>query len=374
MRLPDFIRAHTGQIISEWESFAGTLSPAADSMTLLALRDHIEPILAFIANDIESSQTGSEQTKKSRGGGPESDEDSAAETHGALRLADGFNMDQMVSEYRALRACVIKLWSARHHEMNSEDVLDLIRFNESIDQVLTESVSHYMKKLDYSKDLFLGILGHDLRNPLGAILSSAELMLHRGTLDQRQTVLASQIIESTLRINGIVSNVLDLTRVRFGSGLPIIRAPMDFGFVAQQMIDEMRATYPKREFITEISGDTEGEWDKVRIGQVLSNLLGNAVQYSFNGTPIKVTVKSGAEDVTLSVHNQGVPIPADKVERIFDSLTRGAPENAHEQSGTTNLGLGLYITKEIVTAHGGTIDVISSETGGTTFLARFPQS
>jgi signal transduction histidine kinase len=186
-------------------------------------------------------------------------------------------------------------------------------------------------------------------------------------------MLASQIVESTVRINEIISNILDLTRARFGSGLPIIRAPMDFGFVARQMIDEMRAAYPKREFILEISGDTEGEWDKARIGQVFSNLLGNAVQYSFNGTPIKITVKSGAKEVTLSVQNQGIPIPADKIERIFDSLTRGAAENGQEQSDSTNLGLGLYITKEIVTAHGGTIDVISSETGGTTFSARFPR-
>jgi signal transduction histidine kinase len=376
MRLSDFIRTHAGQIINEWENFARTLVPAAEGMTPLALRDHIKEILSFVADDIESLQTDDEQILKSLGAGPKSlpdGEHSAAEIHADLRLTGGFNINQMVSEYRALRACVIRLWSVEHPEMNSQDVPDLIRFNEAIDQALTESISHYTKKLDHSKNLFLGILGHDLRNPLGAILSSAELMLYRGMLDQRHRMLASQIVESTVRINEIISNILDLTRARFGSGLPIIRAPMDFGFVARQMIDEMRAAYPKREFILEISGDTEGEWDKARIGQVFSNLLGNAVQYSFNGTPIKITVKSGAKEVTLSVQNQGIPIPADKIERIFDSLTRGAAENGQEQSDSTNLGLGLYITKEIVTAHGGTIDVISSETGGTTFSARFPR-
>jgi signal transduction histidine kinase len=377
MRLSDFIRTHSGKVIDEWENFARTLVPAAVGMTPLALRDHIQEILSFVADDIESLQTGDEQIQKSLGAGPKSlpaGEHSAAEIHADLRLTGGFDINQMVSEYRALRACVIRLWSAEHPEMNSQDVLDLIRFSEAIDQALTESISRYMKKLDHSKNLFLSILGHDLRNPLGAILSSAELMLYRGILDQRNRMLASQIVESTLRVNGIISNVLDLTRARFGSGLPIIKASMDFGFVARQMIDEMRAVYPKRELILEISGDTEGEWDKARIGQVFSNLLGNAVQYSFNGTPIKITVKGGVKDVTLSVHNQGIPIPADKAERIFDSLTRGAAENGQEQSDSTNLGLGLYITKEIVTAHGGTIDVISSETDGTTFSARFPRS
>ena len=133
---------------------------------------------------------------------------------------------------------------------------------------------------------------------------------------------------------------------------------MDFGFVARHMIDEIRAAHPTREFVINIIGDTEGEWDKARIGQVFTNLLNNAVQYSFRDTPISVSINGETKDVKLSVHNQGVPIPPDKAERIFDSLTRGVAENGQEQPGSTNLGLGLYITKEIATAHGGTIDVI----------------
>lgn len=377
MRLSDFIRTHEEQITVEWENFARTLVPAADGMGLLALRDHIREILTFIANDIESPQTGLEQTQKSHGAGPDdlpAGGHSAAETHAALRLTGGFNMDQMVSEYRALRASVIRLWSAKHPEMNGGDVLDLTRFHEAIDQALTESICHYSEKLDHSKDLFLGILGHDLRNPLTAILASAELALEIGMLNERQTKLLSQIINSTLRSNEIINHILDLTRARFGSGLPVIRAAMDFGFVARQMIDEMRAAHPMREFVITILGDTKGEWDKARIGQVFSNLLGNAVQYSFRDTPISVTINSETKDVKLSVHNQGVPIPPDKAERIFDALTRDVAESGQEQPESTNLGLGLYITKEIVTAHGGTIDVISTEKGGTTFSARLPRS
>jgi signal transduction histidine kinase len=345
-------------------------------MTSLTLRDHIKEILSFVADDIESPQTGDEQIQKSHGAGPKdlpAGDYSAAEIHADLRLTGGFNIDQMVSEYRALRACVIRLWSAEHPETNSHDMLDLIRFNEAIDQALTESISHYTKKLDYSKNLFLGILGHDLRNPLTAILASAELTLEIGTLNERQTVLLSQIINSTLRSNEIINHILDLTRARFGSGLPVIRVPMDFGVVARQMIGEMQAAHPTREFVINILGNTEGEWDKARIGQVFSNLLSNAVQYSFIDTPILVTINGETKDIKLSVYNRGVPIPPDKAERIFDSLTRGAAENGQEQPGSTHLGLGLYITKEIVTAHGGTIDVISTEKDGTTFSARFPR-
>jgi len=376
MRLSDFIRANPGLIISEWEAFARSLVSESSTMTPLALRNHIQQILAFITADMDSSQTGPEQIKKSHGGGPkdasEKDGYSAAEIHAALRLAGGFHMDQMVSEYRAPRASIIKLWNVEHPEMDNTDVLDLTRFNEAIDQTLTESISYYTKKLAYSKDMFLGIMGHDLRNPLAAILGSAQLTMKIGTLSERQEMLVSQIIESASHANEIVAHLLDLTRARFGSGLPIIKAPMDFGFVSRQMVAEMQSAYHEREFVLEISGDMKGEWDKPRIGQVFSNLLGNAVKYSFKGTPIVVTVKGDTGNVILTVQNQGNPIPPEKLEKIFDALMRGVPEGG--PTAPLSLGLGLYITKEIVTAHGGTIDVTSSEENGTTFTARFPRS
>ena len=139
------------------------------------------------------------------------------------------------------------------------------------------------------------------------------------------------------------------------------------------MVDEMRAMHPGRTFTLEISGDTEGDWDKPRIGQVFSNLLGNAVQYGFTDLPIGVTIKGESEEILLSVHNDGVPIPSDKLGRIFDSLTRGEIKNS-DHPASINLGLGLFITKEIVSAHGGKVGVTSCEKDGTTFTAHFPRS
>jgi signal transduction histidine kinase len=162
-----------------------------------------------------------------------------------------------------------------------------------------------------------------------------------------------------------------LTRARLGSGITIIREPMDMAFASRQLVDEMRALHPGRTFTLDISGDTGGEWDKPRIGQVLSNLIGNAVQYGFSDLPVGVTITGGLKDVSVAVHNEGVPIPRDVIRVIFDSLVRG---EADEGDTSTNLGLGLFITKEVVTAHGGTIHVTSSEKSGTTFTARFPRS
>jgi hypothetical protein len=200
---------------------------------------------------------------------------------------------------------------------------------------------------------------------------SAELMLHIGKLNERQTMLTKNVFESGQRINKLIDNLLDVTRARFGSGLSIIRSSMDMGFVGRQVIEEMRVVHPSRPIVLDCSGDLNGEWDKARVGQVFSNLLGNAVQYGFKDTPIDVGLKGSADAVMLSVHNSGLPIGLDKIGTIFSPLTRARP--IENDPGSMNLGLGLYITNEVILAHGGTIQVSSTEEKGTTFTARFPR-
>jgi signal transduction histidine kinase len=369
MRLSTFIRENSAEIIAEWESFARSLVPAASGMSPLSLRNHISYILVFIADDIDTVQTDSEQTNKSRGKKPKSAINSVAEIHAALRQAGGFNLDQMVSEYRALRASVTKLWGARDLEPTRQSAADLVRFNEAIDQETTESISYYSKKVDHSRDLFLGVLGHDLRNPIGAMMMAAELIKRIGSLNERQEMLIAQIVISGDRAVEIMNQLLDLTRARLGSGMHVLREQMDMAFVCRQLVEEMRSLHPSRTFTLKSSGDTTGFWDRPRIGQVFSNLLGNAVQYGFKDLPIDVTVIGDSKAVSLSVHDEGVPIPKDAIGGIFEAMVRGGAEG----SGSTNLGLGLYITKEIISAHGGTIRVTSSEKDGTTFTALFPR-
>ena len=372
-RLADFIDQNTEEIVKEWETFAQSLMSSDNDKTPLALRDHIYPILAFIVKDIKSAQTGSEQTEKSQGKKEKGAAPTAAETHAAIRLSGGFNIDQMVSEYRALRASVIRLWTVSNVDMKKQDILDLTRFNESIDQELAESVSHYTKKVGYSKDLFVGILSHELRNPLNVISISAKLMLNMGPMSERQTMLATQIAENTTRIATIVDELLDLTRARFGSGITLVRTPMDMEFISRQLVDEIQMRNPTRTLNLSVSGNLKGEWDKARIGQVFSNLIGNAIQYSFKESSIDITINGTTEEIVLSVHNKGIPVPAEKIGSLFDSLVRAViDEGDHPED--TNLGLGLYITKEIIVAHGGTISVTSTEADGTTFTARFPRS
>lgn len=374
MPIADFIRDNTAPIVKEWENFAKTFVPAAEHMSPLALRNHIVEILAFIENDMRTAQTAKEQVTKSHGDKPKAAYPSAAETHAALRHDGGFNMDQMVSEYRALRASVVKLWSASKPVMTEDTIQGLTRFHEAVDQAMTESIHDYSRKLDLSRNLFLGILSHDLRNPLGAISMSAQLAVKIGTLSDRQTMLLTQITDSTARADMIVTNLLDLTRARLGSGLPIVKEAVNMAFVSNQLVDEMRAMHPTREIRLKVSGDVSGLWDKARIGQVFSNLLGNAIQYGFRSAPIAVTVEGQTDAVILTVHNEGVPIEPEALTTLFNSLTRViVDDDTASAEPTVNLGLGLYICKEIVVAHGGTIGVTSTEREGTTFMVTFPR-
>lgn len=372
-RLSPFIRNNGDLIIREWQDFARTLTTTSAGMTPLALRDHIHQILAFLVSDMDTSQTPSEQSEKSHGDKRQVHPVTAAQTHAALRLAGGFDIGQMVSEYRALRASILRLWQTTGPVFDAVDIGDMTRFNEAIDQELAESVAFYTLKVAESKELITSMLSHDLRGPLQAITLSAELTLHMGRSDARQTMLTNKILESADRMSGLIANLLDVTRARFGARLPIVSAVMNMGFVARQIVDEVRIVNPSRPIELTMSGILTGEWDKARIGQVFSNLLNNAVQYGFQGSPVCVDIKGDATAVTLSVSNDGLPIPAAKIGLIFDPLTR-VLQNEEGALPSANLGLGLYITREIVVAHGGTIDVASSDTEGTTFTARFPKA
>jgi signal transduction histidine kinase len=374
MRLSAFISADTSVIVEEWESFVRALLPAAEGMTPIALRDHITNMLVFITADMDSRQTTTQQVIKSHGEKARTSGQSVAEVHASLRRAGGFNLDQMVSEFRALRASVVKLWAAQSTAVDRDSVADLIRFNESIDQLLTESIAYYAITSEVSRDLFLGILSHDLRNPLSAALMSAQLCPKMGPLNERQAKLLSQVVESARRAIEIVDTLLDLTRARLGSGFPVIKEPMDFGDVGKQLVEEMRAMHPNRTITLEACGLTRGVWDKPRIGQVLSNLLSNALQYGVTNLPVNATIAGHLDEVVLTVHNEGIPISDVVMAGIFGSYKFGLNAEVAGPDFSKNLGLGLYITKEIVEAHGGTISVTSSKIDGTTFTAHFPRN
>ncbi|MEA9979931.1 sensor histidine kinase, partial [Pseudomonas sp. CCC3.2] len=185
MRLSQFIVLNVDRIVDEWEKFAKTIQPAADNMGRESLRDHAKAILLASARDMNTTQTNLEQTAKSRGEGPEKSPtlDQAAASHGELRHTVGFDLVQMTSEFRHLRASVIRLWVSSLKSPDLTYFQDMIRFNEAIDEALAESTAAYAEQVGRSRDIFLAILGHDLRAPLQAVSMSTELLIRKVGLD-----------------------------------------------------------------------------------------------------------------------------------------------------------------------------------------------
>lgn len=371
MNLAEFIIDNLEPILAEWEKYAKSM-PAAAALNTEALRDHAEQMLKTIAADIGRPQTDKQQEEKSKGFRPHVDGDTAAEEHASGRQADGFSLSEMVSEYRALRASVVRLWTREMQSADRDTLDDVTRFNEAIDQALTESTHRYSERLDQSRELFLGVLGHDLRSPLGAVMNSAEYLMHAGTLTGPQIKATSVIVRSGTRIRDMIADLLDVTSTRLGKSLPINPEPTELESICRQVIEEAQAYHPDRVISLNVSGSFDGTWDESRIGQLLSNLVENAIQHGAANKPVTVSLEGGDNDVTLSVHNEGKPIPKPALWRIFEPLAQH--EQRHETRGKGGgLGLGLYIASAIVHAHHGSIDVESSGDAGTTFTARLPR-
>lgn len=376
MRLADFILANREPILVEWEAFARTCAPASGSMDIVALRDHANEMLTVIATDLATVQGRHAQAEKSKGRAPDPEPDSttAAEEHGAGRAESGFTVEQMISEYRALRASVIRLWTKVQGELRASDIEDLTRFNEAIDQSLAESITRYTQDLDQSKEMFLAILGHDLRTPLGAVIMSAKFMLETNELKEPYSTLTSRIVSSSTRMNHMVGALLDFTRSRLGGSIPIARASMSMGKVVHDVVNEIAAAYPGRTVRVNARGGLDGEWDCARISQVLTNLIGNALEHGGSQADVTIDVHGDEREIAIAVHNDGAAIPAERLNGIFnpmkgkESLGMGA---ATGPSG--NLGLGLYIAERIVNAHKGRIQVESAKERGTTFTVHLPR-
>ena len=378
MRLADFILKNREPILVEWEAFARTCTPAAGSMDISALRDHADEMLTVIAADLKTAQSGAAQSEKSKGKADEDEPDSttAAEEHGGGRARSGFTISQMVAEYRAMRASVIRLWTAEQKVVSTVEVEDLTRFNEAIDQALAESVGEYTESLDQSREMFLAILGHDLRTPLGAIMASAQYMMEKADLEDPYDTLTSRIATSANRMVHMIGDLLDFTRSTLGGGIPTVRAPMSMAQLVRDVVAELSAVHPERQLQVEVEveGDQEGEWDAGRLSQALGNIISNAVIHGAQDEPVSVRISGDAREAIVEVHNNGAPIAGEDLDGLFNPMkARRLGPSRRANDPWASLGLGLYIAERIVDAHGGTIEVSSSDETGTTFTVRLPR-
>jgi signal transduction histidine kinase len=224
------------------------------------------------------------------------------------------------------------------------------------------------QRADFAQQL-VGIVSHDLRNPLNAILLSTASLLRR-ELDEKTTTAVVRIHSVAERASRMIRDLLDFTQARMGH-IPIDRRRVNLHELARQAVEEVRLTHPDRTVELNLEGDGWGQWDGDRLAQVLSNLMCNALAYSPPDTLVRVEVRGSSGDLVLSIHNLGEPIPPELRSRLFEPMQRGS---LHEERSSRSIGLGLFIVKHVVMAHGGHVEVESSKEDGTTFLVRLPRA
>jgi signal transduction histidine kinase len=219
------------------------------------------------------------------------------------------------------------------------------------------------------QERLVGVVGHDLRTPLSAIRMAAGLLLQRGGLDDAQARTLARLSASAARMTGIIRDLLDFTRIRREGTIPVQPGPTDLAEIVCRAVTELAAAYPGREIAVDVPDAAPVEGDPERLTQVLSNLIGNALQHSPQAAPVEVLLRAEAGAFSLEVHNQGPPIRPELLPDIFEPFRRGV---LHRADPSGSIGLGLFIVRELVRAHGGSVEVRSTAAEGTTFTVRFP--
>ena len=257
----------------------------------------------------------------------------------------------------------------------TRDLTERVRNETTLQQLAAERAAHAEKaRIQEFQERFVAILGHDLRNPLSAIDMGTGLLRQRGASQKDEGLLrlADRMKASTRRMSRMIEQILDLTRSRLAGGLELAPASMNLGPTLSGIVDELRTAHPARQIDLRCPPTVAGSWDRDRLEQVFSNLIGNAIHHGDPGRPVTVEVGEEEAEITVAVHNEGPPIPAPVRAELFSPFRRGERDSKTKE--TEGLGLGLYISREVVVAHGGDIEVRSTSTEGTTFRVRLPRA
>ena len=380
MRLANFILDHTDSILQEWENFARTIEPAAASMTTKALRNHASEMLKSVAEDLCTTQSRAEEIVKSHGQEPRTAQTDAGEQHGLARLESNFTIEQLASEYRALRSSVLRQWSEANKAPSSTDIGDIIRFNEAIDQLLASSVFSFAKATREAmeaeqkhKDQFLAMLAHELRNPLSPI-SAAATLLKMAKSDQAVVSNASNIIaRQVAHMATLVDDLLDVSRVTRGA-IELKLEPLDLRQVIADAIEQVTPQIQARHHVlvaAEPPHAVATQGDKKRLVQIVANLLTNAAKYTPEHGRIDLTLDLYKDQVAIAVADNGIGMAADFVPHVFDLFAQ-AERTSDRTSG--GLGLGLALVKSLTELHGGKVGCASAGPGkGRTFTVWLPR-
>ncbi len=355
-RFCDVLRADREAILEDWEAAVRASESRSAALERADLLDDIPRFLDRLITCLE------------RGGAAVRDGAVDRETtgkHARHRLAFGVELYHLIHEYRLLRGALMRHAIAHGCERDATCFAELVEVNDILDLAMAETVSAYARERDESRDLLLGVLGHDLRNPLAAVAVASSLVSEATSLEQVRAV-GARIKRSADRIQRVVADLLDLARSRFGARMPINPERVDLGELIRANVEELQLAHPGRRLVVERHGDVVGTWDRARLGQLVSNLVANALQHGHD--PIRVSVEDQGPMVVLCVANRGAPIPKTSLPSLFDPFHRGADGGDDK----ARLGLGLYIVAEVARRHGGTVGVASTSEE-TAFTVRLPR-
>lgn len=365
--LADLLEARQAELLQRWtEEVKRRFAPGP--LSRAELENHIPEFLRELVEGLRHY----EETGES--GLPTGNVLAVAKEHGKQRFRVGFDLDAVTREYGALSDLLLELAAEVGPPFPLEEWKVITqRFTHSV----AEAVRQYSREREEERsvhqrlqELLLGIVGHDIRSPLSTIMASASYLQDRGDLLPAQVKPVQRIVSSTERIEGLVSTLLDYTRARLGRGLPVTPSPVCLHEIGGKVLDEMQVAHPDRKLRCDALGDTCGAWDPARLMQLIQNLLDNALKYSPRESPVTLKYRASNGDVVLTVHNEGPPIAPELLPHLFEPFRQGTQTSAPAKG---SMGLGLYIVREIVTAHGGSIEVRSTEAEGTSFIVKLPR-
>ncbi|MBV9890113.1 MAG: HAMP domain-containing histidine kinase [Rhizobacter sp.] len=360
MSLRRFLHESLDDILAEWEKEGGLPSTGQTARRL-----HFGKVLRAVADEMNRMSASAATAAAAA---------AAALAEDAPHRADGesphAHVGQLVDDYASLRASVLRQWRQKHPAPTAADLDELVHFNEAMDRSLAELSATFSPTQSQPDALFLGVLNHELRTLVASILMSGQVLTHRATPGSPEAKAAQRILRSCEQLRQTLDALSDFTKVRLGSQLDIERVPGDMGVLCRQALDEYGRVDRDRKVRLSSDGDLRGEWDAARVREAIRGLIANAARFASRGSPVTIVVAGGAADeVKVTVHGDGTPIDLDTLRTIFDPIARVESENATY----AGLGLGLFIVRKVVDAHGGQVSVDASEAQGTTFTVVLPR-
>lgn len=344
------LRTSKQAIADAWEQEVARELPDVAALDRAALLDHLPEFLDGLALWIEGD------SRQARIGF-----DALADGHAVQRLGYGIDLRSLTREYALLRSVLLRELRAVAEAPRDS----LIRLNEGLDEAMHEAVRRYAETRDRARDLFIAILAHDLRNPLNAVTVSAAAIQLQKSISSDVKKAANLIAASGERMARMVADLLELARTQLGGGIKVQLAPNDLGAIAEHVTHELRAAHPKRDIRVSVRGDLRGPFDRPRVEQALSNLIGNAIQHGQDPIEILVHEADDRRSLETAVTSRGRPIAPEELATFFDPFRP-------DRTSTEGLGLGLYIVGQIALAHGARVDARSVE-GRTTFVVTWPR-